>query len=639
LVTLVRRTRHKNTRSRVDWIASFLEKHVQPKLDSLRAATQREYLTIYAAWASDPVHRHAVYETEKCSRLSAIAEGQLQDIASPYDRGFLLNALRTMPLSALAWISRPSDRNELMDWLKIATIGVCRFARRTPPERIDIRNKTISRLVSPEELSYIEEHLAEDLARLIGAASCWVLGEVHHRLAGKGGKLEKPELVPPEAWKVFDNYPPSGPVVLPRPTSVLNPAVEKAVRDYDARRVRGASLGVAGGLLPERQLQPLNSTKGWWGLTLSGDPAEPHLTQVNYPELNLLVRTSSYLPVPYDAVRYLSLLEPFAAEFPRCFGIDFQSFVALCESLFCHIVFQTAYDALEVMEFTDQKTVLTSKLKNSDPRCSTAPGFLYDLFAKGAIRARREAFVARFVRDLAAGGHRDAEISARRFIEIFSNHADFGESLTPWLFFEIDDRMLMLDFLPMAEFFERCLKVVTSGDGEIGNSRGALFEEAARARIVSGLKLDPATLPVKPNTCVRYEGRNYGDVDFAFVWNGILINLDMKSWQRTPEYFRGDYNAIRNRQAKLVEILVEKVSPRGEKLRELLLGWKPNLELLGTLSFLCVADVEYVSPDQPALWYGGTPRVLTPNELVESLHDQNRIESVLSAAGLRTVAS
>lgn len=46
-------------------MASFLEDHVRPKIDLMRPAWQREYLTIYAAWASDPIHERVVYDTRE----------------------------------------------------------------------------------------------------------------------------------------------------------------------------------------------------------------------------------------------------------------------------------------------------------------------------------------------------------------------------------------------------------------------------------------------------------------------------------------------------------------------------------------------------------------------------------------------
>jgi hypothetical protein len=42
-----------------------------------------------------------------------------------------------------------------------------------------------------------------------------------------------------------------------------------------------------------------------------------------------------------------------------------------------------------------------------------------------------------------------------------------------------------------------------------------------------------------------------------------LIHLDIKSWQRNPNYWRGDYKAVDNRQKELCKQLTTKVVPRG----------------------------------------------------------------------------
>lgn len=81
-----------------------------------------------------------------------------------------MNALRSLPLSVLAYVSMPNDWNQLLNWLRIVTLGVYRFAQGTPSEKIDVKDDRVSLIVSPDELTYAEEHLAHDLARLIGAA-------------------------------------------------------------------------------------------------------------------------------------------------------------------------------------------------------------------------------------------------------------------------------------------------------------------------------------------------------------------------------------------------------------------------------------------------------------------------------------
>lgn len=161
-----------------------------------------------------------------------------------------------------------------------------------------------------------------------------------------------------------------------------------------------------------------------------------------------------------------------------------------------------------------------------------------------------------------------------------------------------------------------------------------MFEDGARAAIKLRLNLGADNLPIRANRKLKLPERDYGDVDFAFIWKGVLINLELKSWQKTPEYFRGDFKAVDNRQKELEKQLMTKATPRGYKLQELLSKEKPSLSIFGTLTFLCVADVEYVSPQYQNLWYGDVPRALTPAEIVELLTDRPRFEHVLNAAGI-----
>ena len=51
------------------------------------------------------------------------------------------------------------------------------------------------------------------------------------------------------------------------------------------------------------------------------------------------------------------------------------------------------------------------------------------------------------------------------------------------------------------------------------------------------------------------------------------------------------------------------------------------------VSLLCTADVEYVPPG-PSLRYGGVPRLLTADEIVNLVRDPDRWAQVVAAARL-----
>src|ERR1700738_1294527 len=80
------------SRRSFDWMATFIEKNLSNRVDTLRRAFQREYFEVYAAWAGDPIHTKspAEYDTHRCWRMVEIADQQLEHIARNYPRRFLI---------------------------------------------------------------------------------------------------------------------------------------------------------------------------------------------------------------------------------------------------------------------------------------------------------------------------------------------------------------------------------------------------------------------------------------------------------------------------------------------------------------------------------------------------------------------
>ena len=106
---------------------------------------------------------------------------------------------------------------------------------------------------------------------------------------------------------------------------------------------------------------------------------------------------------------------------------------------------------------------------------------------------------------------------------------------------------------------------------------------------------------------------NRGDVDFCFLRNKTLFNLDMKSWRRSSDYHIGHHHTIQNRLDTL-EKQMTKVEKRGKalqvKLRE------DDFNVQNRLDLLIVPFPEYLAFDRPNLWYGDQPRVISVEELV-----------------------
>jgi hypothetical protein len=105
-----------------------------------------------------------------------------------------------------------------------------------------------------------------------------------------------------------------------------------------------------------------------------------------------------------------------------------------------------------------------------------------------------------------------------------------------------------------------------------------------------------------------------------------MVRLRVGRARRT---MKGEFAAIDNRQKDLQAYLSDRVEPRGNKLLEILNRHDPSLQLTDVLDFLCVASVEYLSPNYPKLWYGETPRVLTAEELVAFVKDDIGFHAVL----------
>ena len=135
-----------------------------------------------------------------------------------------------------------------------------------------------------------------------------------------------------------------------------------------------------------------------------------------------------------------------------------------------------------------------------------------------------------------------------------------------------------------------------------------------RSRLIDELRLDASELPWDANRDVWDGEVNRGDVDFCFIRDGILYNLDMKSWQRSSDYHLGHYHTIKNRLDDLQDRMAQLVR-RGDALQKQL--EQRGVSFLRRLDYLVVASPEYLALDRQSLWYGRQPRVVTVKELVE----------------------
>lgn len=99
------------------------------------------------------------------------------------------------------------------------------------------------------------------------------------------------------------------------------------------------------------------------------------------------------------------------------------------------------------------------------------------------------------------------------------------------------------------------------------------------------------------------------------------------SWGKRIAYFRGDRASIEARHAQLRTIVEEQVT-RNVALLRARLGSDATADIV---AFVCVAGPEFITRRYPGLWYGTTPRVFTPVELVELLNDGPRWRATIDA--------
>ena len=90
---------------------------------------------------------------------------------------------------------------------------------------------------------------------------------------------------------------------------------------------------------------------------------------------------------------------------------------------------------------------------------------------------------------MAETGLENPQQAAEMFIARFTDKYQLDPDLQPSLFVEIDPQTIALDLLSMNEFFDFCLRILTSRDDapDKNSRRGALFEQAAWAYIESRL--------------------------------------------------------------------------------------------------------------------------------------------------------
>ena len=609
-------------------MASFLEDHVRPRVNEMRSAYMREYAEIYHEWASSLLVRSGDDAPAKCLQFVEIADRHQREIASRYPRRFLVQAIRTIPLRVVRLMSQGLDDQTLLDVIRLATKCAVISANRVRDDMICTEEGQHSLLVTPEELQNITEDLAGYLARFLGATYARIVGSQAFRSAGKGGRLRDPTPVSEDVWAIFDKREINGIIIVPCPVFERNEGLGRSIAEYDERRRRAQVMGSSGLAFAPHRLD--SGGTGWLTVGIVGEAYSDQAVEIYFPRPDLTITSDSYLVLPEGQASRYRTLSAFADLFPDRLGVSYEAFRCGCEAVAALVMEQTGLRHIDEPTLTSSGLRFQCMAPLTNENAFKAAGFIYELFARAALRGPRASYVDHISRALAANGIPEARVVAETFIGRFTwpskVDASLDDPLNPALFFAVDPKTLMLDVLLMQEFFENCLRTLTCGDGEPANRRAATFEQQCRDTLTDLLCLRPEDVPFPPNQNVVVLGKNYGDVDFDFVRNGILINLEMKSWQRSTKYFRGDPNAIANRINVITAQLMDKAEPRGLALLNFLKA--KGLNLRGVITLACVASVEYVPPSPHPLRYGKVPRVLIAEEIAEIVNDRDRLEEL-----------
>jgi len=580
-----------------------VEQLILPDLPRLQAVAADEYTIVLRLWRADRDVRSAEFNTDRFERLQALADGRLQLRLHGQSRRIMFNLLRSLSQAELRFlVGGPGlDGQAISQILIEATRAIVEYgqwgtAERTPGQPI--------RLTDEEQASLAEPGL-EILARVIVLAAVRVQAQIAYRWAGKGMQLR---------------LDPSGRPMLDDASWVWepNPELRAAMEEYDARR-QATSWATPTGLPVRGRHVWQAGAFPWLTVGLSSVPV-----RVRYPRLNREHTTYGHMIHSVNIAERLAHLADWDHEFTATFGLGTAALRRVCRALADAVDSNLALNQLKVADATDGIVPLTSEL--ADASC-LAPEYLHEVLAEGSLRAPKKLWIETLTTPRSKADEPPSIAEVNAFIRAFtSNVGGLQRELRPRLFHELERQTLLLDLCAATEFVDLCyLAVVQGKDG-----RGKAFERYARQLITERLGLVPP-FPFPPGLKLAKLGREDDEIDFCFRRGNVLVNIDMKAKTRSLDIHRGARNPVRNRVSDFEEALLCRVEPRGQVLADLLRERGEPVDAV--VSLLCTADVEYVPP-KPSLRYGGIPRLLTADEIVDLILDPDRWARVVAAARL-----
>jgi hypothetical protein len=579
------------------WSRQFVEEHLVPPSPELQALAVQQYESVLQKWLRHDVQQTAEYDAQRFTTLVDLVDDEIAQLLAPYSRRLLFNTfLAVQPGEWLDVLAvSPGDADFLSSVHTTTSRAVMMHGQRKTSQHWGT-NSTVT--VARKDWEQLE-WLPVVLVRLFALVTLRINAEIGFRLAGKG--LHLLGVGKGFEWRWQQDL-----------------ALERAIRDYDRRRKRSRG-SVAGMLVPEKA----DDEPDWYwpNIGLTSAP----LT-VDYPKLGLSHTSRARLLRGDDITARLAHLAAFPAEFEQAFGLSLRHFTAICQTLAQLIWHQTAHDLLDSATADHDGLHLTYQLSPQDDRSSSAPRYLRDIVDEGVLRAPWQTWHEMLVRRAGALDSGVAGSVVDSFMKSFTltpgKHGP--KELAPILFLDVEDNSLMLDLSYMTQFHELCFRAaVARHAGTIGRKRGTFVERQAREFIIDGLSLSDDDIPVSPNHKTKRRGQVIDENDFCFVVDSVLVVLDMKGWARSLEYHQGQHELVRNRQTELVTKYIRKqLEPRERLLLEQIRS--EGRHITGTLGMLCTADVEFLQPTFPELWYGRIPRVLTPAEIVHLVRSRSR---------------
>ena len=594
-----------------DEMASLLERIVRPRLPEARIAAAKIWSITLDGWASSE-ERLSGHDTERLERLIDQAWIACKNAVCKWDPRFALQAIRSLPSEVIDAIGQLAlDPSAVTAVIRLSTSAAIQSNGVTWP-KIDETRKTSIEITS-EQWDAILDQAPQVLGECVGAATLVYFAQTWYRSAGKGKKIvNMPQRLEPKNIEALNSWTGDGIMILPALEMNSDPAIDKAILIYETRKDIEAQYNIRSGLLLEEESLVDSIDQSMWfaGWRNIMNRAIP----VHVPQMNRIFPSPNWYPsIDPNLHSWIEQLRPFDDGLQIHLGLTCDQLELGLRALGLVIARQTQCCYLKLVTI-DNREMLVLDSPGQGRDLDNAVLHLVSILIRGTLRTSVHEFRTAIQNELIGLGWTD---DPEHLAEIFLN-ALTGLILptglpNPFLFHILDPLTCVLDLSLWHDFKDACLSIASSGDGDLGNRRGQLFEEQIRERLKRELELTKDDLPWPANSEV-WEGKiNRGDVDFCFIRHNILFNLDMKSWQRSSSYHIGHYHTIQER-LKTLEKQMKQLESRG-------LALQYKLKQLGSkfaerLDFLVVASPEYLAVDRPLLWYGDQPRVITLKELI-----------------------